>query len=132
MLHTTAQWNKILISDMTDTHLDNTINFLIKNIESLENLYFWKQEENINTLVSWYTSWNIDKQSIIEKIQELNKSLSLYIMEWNIRWKEYSERLQELYKRKEWTKIQSMYENTSIKKFDYYEKDYEANTLDVF
>ena len=104
MYHTTATWEKILISDMTYDHLKNTILMFIKNIKQLNELLNNKIVENLDTILSWYRKIH-SKEQIKNMILDNKNNIVHYIFESSIRWIHYTTELQELFWRKDKTNI---------------------------
>lgn len=98
MRHTTAEWNKMLIAQMTDEHLLNMINVCFKNINDAMSFLNW---ENKITDITLIASWCKlpDVKEIRKEVQKWTVMLMPYVFEWTIRWQNYTAQLQELFNR---------------------------------
>ena len=100
MYHITKDWTRMLISQMENNHLENTIKLLIKNIKNAyEVLNNWSPFKWVEAI-----SMNIDSDNIKYRAKEYIKNnmekLPYYIFEAQIRWMDFSELLQDLVWRK--------------------------------
>lgn len=92
MYHKTKDWDSILISDMTDDHLKNTITSMCKRITDAFAIYSWNMKEDITTITAWVDlrRWKENSKDIISNT---TKHLATYIMEATIRWLDIRETL---------------------------------------
>lgn len=95
MEHKTKNWEILLIAEMEDEHLKNTIDLIIKNIENYFNMLKNKEELDINNIIYWRR--NFTKAELKNFIKNSSERLVFYIFEAQIRWYDYSEKLQKVF-----------------------------------
>lgn len=99
--HTTIEGRKILISELSDDHLKNTIEMFFRHLKAASNIINAKAEDTrrIDLVGSGLTVKNFKKQAE-QKISEVLEQLPFYIYESSIRGIHYTEKLQEVHDRK--------------------------------
>lgn len=99
--HTTKEGKRMLISDMTDAHLDATIEMFFTHLKAAQNIMKSDITEtgNIDLVGSGISIRNL-KKNAERKIAETMEILPAYVYEAIIRGRALTEKLQELHGRK--------------------------------
>jgi hypothetical protein len=119
--HTTKEGKRMLISDMTDEHLKNTIDFIIKTLKAHQNIIKSEMTEKWNLDLVWSgISIRNLKKNAERKVWEVLEVLPAYIYEATIRGENYTEILQTLHDRKAAT---SFFNSEDIKLLGYNDDD---------
>ena len=127
MYHKTKNWQTMLIAQMDNDHLVNTINLIIKQIKDWQEiLESWFSKSNLDAILSWYTSPKL-KEKAEDVIKRNLKNLPYYIFEATIRWISYTNELQWLFARESWLGKDNLYlwnnydDNDDDYDYDYYD-----------
>jgi hypothetical protein len=99
--HTTIDCKRMLISDMTDLHLDATIEMYLTHLKAAQNIMKCQITEtgNIDLVGSGISIRNL-KKNAERRIAETMEILPSYVYEAVIRGRTLTEKLQELHGRK--------------------------------
>ena len=99
--HTTRDGVTMLVANMEDSHLLNTIKLLCKDIEQNRLVLISDIEEtSIDYILSWYDLWDL-KEFAKNKIRNGYNNILIYVLEASIRWLDISTQLQEAFWRKD-------------------------------
>jgi len=107
ILHRTKQWDTMFISSMTDEHLKNTVNFILKRIKLAIEIITAPMTDSVDMILSGMKFRKI-KAGTEDKLRSYVESLSNYSTELLIRWINMQEEYKTAFGRWEATKTMEL------------------------
>lgn len=99
-IHKTSDGRTMFISEMEDSHLLNTINYILREIDSIKKAYLLKQDPNLVFYKLLSTrSRCLSEEALGERLSYRIEALYPYVLEASLRGLNISSNLQETFKR---------------------------------
>jgi len=120
-IHVTKEGNKLLISEMENSHLGNTILYILRQIDTAKKMLEGKTERSEFEKAIYGNYKTMDKEDLQEIIRGRSEILQPYLGEAMLRGLDYTKELQETFERAEKISVHSPFESALLLE----ESDYE-------
>ena len=122
--HVTKEGEKMLISEMDNSHLQNTIQYILKQINIAKNMLDGKIERNEFEKAIYGNYKTIDKDELQEIIRTRAELLQPYLGEAMLRGLDFTSELQTTFEREGKIVVHSPFESTLLLEESDYDDDF--------